>query len=54
MLPIYVEHILYPRLVEADFITEVFHVDHEGRDAGVVYSEAQGKGITSSHVMEEA
>jgi Zn-dependent M16 (insulinase) family peptidase len=54
MLPIYVEHILYPCLAHNDFITEVFHVDHDGHDAGVVYSEVQGKGITSAAVMEDS
>jgi hypothetical protein len=42
MLPVYVDHILYPRLTESSFVTEVFHINKDGKDAGVVYSEVQG------------
>lgn len=42
-LPIYVDHILYPRLEESNFVTEAFHVNGEGQGAGVVYSEMQGR-----------
>lgn len=41
LLPIYLDHILYPTLTDASFITEVHHVNGEGRDAGVVYAEIQ-------------
>ncbi|EJD55672.1 hypothetical protein AURDEDRAFT_109912 [Auricularia subglabra TFB-10046 SS5] len=43
LLPVYVDHILYPTLTESSFITEVHHVNPEGRDSGVVYSEMQGR-----------
>eukprot|EP00457_Paulinella_chromatophora_P000722 gb/GEZN01000722.1/.p1 GENE.gb/GEZN01000722.1/~~gb/GEZN01000722.1/.p1 ORF type:complete len:1205 (-),score=195.78 gb/GEZN01000722.1/:119-3733(-) len=43
ILPAYLDHILYPTLTEAGFITEVHHVDGEGKDAGVVYCEMQGR-----------
>ena len=42
MLPIYLEHILFPRLRVEDFLTEVHHVNGDGEDAGVVYNEEQG------------
>ncbi|XP_050536250.1 uncharacterized protein C05D11.1-like isoform X2 [Daktulosphaira vitifoliae] len=42
LLPIYLDHILYPTLTNAGFVTEVHHVTSEGEDAGVVYSEMQG------------
>ena len=42
LLPIYVNHILYPTLTEAAFLTEVHHVDGNGQDSGVVYCEMQG------------
>ncbi|OSD05304.1 hypothetical protein PYCCODRAFT_1362169 [Trametes coccinea BRFM310] len=42
LLPIYLDHILYPTLPEAGFITEVHHIDGQGQDSGVVYSEMQG------------
>lgn len=44
LLPIYLDHIFYPLLTESGFITEVYHIDGEGRDSGVVYSEMQANG----------
>ena len=41
ILPVYVDHILFPLLREDSFVTEVHHIDGEGKDAGVVYSEMQ-------------
>ena len=41
ILPVYLDHILYPTLREEDYLTEVHHVNGEGQDAGVVYSEMQ-------------
>ncbi|KAI7904653.1 Metalloenzyme, LuxS/M16 peptidase-like protein [Cokeromyces recurvatus] len=42
LLPIYVDHILYPTLTDTGYYTEVHHINGEGEDAGVVYSEMQG------------
>ncbi|KAI8137402.1 Metalloenzyme, LuxS/M16 peptidase-like protein [Fennellomyces sp. T-0311] len=42
LLPIYVDHILYPTLTESGYHTEVHHINGKGEDAGVVYSEMQG------------
>lgn len=42
LLPIYLDHILWPTLSDEGFITEVHHIDGEGEDAGVVYCEMQG------------
>ncbi|XP_076754478.1 uncharacterized protein C05D11.1 [Xylocopa sonorina] len=43
LMPIYLDHILYPTLTDAGFLTEVHHITSEGEDAGVVYCEMQGK-----------
>ncbi|KAL3282009.1 hypothetical protein HHI36_005212 [Cryptolaemus montrouzieri] len=43
LMPIYLEHILYPSLTNEGFITEVHHITPEGEDAGVVYCEMQGR-----------
>lgn len=43
ILPVYMDHILYPLLREEDYITEVHHVTGEGKDSGVVYSEMQAR-----------
>ncbi|RCI02438.1 hypothetical protein CU098_009467, partial [Rhizopus stolonifer] len=42
LLPIYVDHILYPTLTDTGYHTEVHHINGKGEDAGVVYSEMQG------------
>src|SRR6266498_3498958 len=41
LLPIYVDHILYPTLTDSGCYTEVHHINGKGEDAGVVYSEMQ-------------
>lgn len=43
LLPIYLDHVLYPTLSDAGFITEVHHVSGDGDDGGVVYCEMQGR-----------
>ncbi|GAB0090020.1 Peptidase_M16 domain-containing protein [Sergentomyia squamirostris] len=43
LLPVYLDHILYPTLSDSGFITEVHHVSGEGEDGGVVYCEMQGR-----------
>ena len=44
ILPIYMDHILFPLLREEDFMTEVHHITAKGEDSGVVYSEMQACG----------
>lgn len=41
-LPVYMDHILYPLLTDAAFLTEVHHITGEGKNGGVVYCEMQG------------
>lgn len=43
ILPVYLEHLIAPTLTDASCYTEVHHVDGSGNDAGVVYSEMQGR-----------
>ncbi|KAI5704049.1 hypothetical protein M8J75_001491 [Diaphorina citri] len=43
LIPIYLDHILYPLLTDAGFTTEVHHITGEGKDGGVVYCEMQGR-----------
>lgn len=42
ILPVYLDHALFPTLTDAGCLTEVHHIDGAGQDAGVVYSEMQG------------
>ncbi|KAF8527970.1 Metalloenzyme, LuxS/M16 peptidase-like protein [Hysterangium stoloniferum] len=51
LLPIYVDHVLYPIITEHGFVTEVHHVDPKGSDSGVVYSEMQGRENTPGDLM---
>ncbi|XP_055378206.1 uncharacterized protein C05D11.1-like [Condylostylus longicornis] len=43
LMPIYLDHVLYPILSDSGFITEVHHISGEGEDGGVVYCEMQGR-----------
>lgn len=43
LLPIYLDHVLYPSLTDAAYTTEVHHVNGEGENAGVVYCEMQAR-----------
>jgi len=43
LLPVYLDHVLYPTITSEGFTTEVYHINGKGEDAGVVYSEMQGR-----------
>ena len=48
ILPVYVDHILFPLLREDAFVTEVHHINGQGKDSGVVYSEMQ---VCKTHIL---
>ncbi|KAM7207549.1 Metalloenzyme, LuxS/M16 peptidase-like protein [Naviculisporaceae sp. PSN 640] len=52
ILPVYLEHVILPTLTDEACVTEVHHVDGEGNDAGVVYSEMQALQYSSSELMD--
>ncbi|RFU26757.1 hypothetical protein B7463_g9582, partial [Scytalidium lignicola] len=52
ILPVYLEHVILPTLTDEGCYTEVHHIDGEGNDAGVVYSEMQGVQNTGSELMD--
>ena len=52
ILPVYLEHVILPTLTDAGCHTEVHHIDGDGNDAGVVYSEMQGIQNTASELIE--
>ena len=52
ILPVYLEHIVLPTITDDACITEVHHVDGEGNDAGVVYSEMQALQYSSQELMD--
>jgi len=51
LLPVYMDHILYPTVTDTGFHTEVHHVDGEGKDAGVVYCEMQSSENSGSSLV---
>lgn len=52
ILPLYLEHIILPTITDEGIVTEVHHVDGEGNDAGVVYSEMQAVQFQSAEIMD--
>ncbi|KAJ6247091.1 presequence protease [Anaeramoeba flamelloides] len=42
ILPVFIDHILFPTLTEDGFKTEIHHIDENGEDNGVVYNEMKG------------
>ncbi|KAF2280714.1 zinc metalloprotease-like protein [Westerdykella ornata] len=52
LLPIYLDHVIVPTLTDAACYTEVHHVDGKGIDAGVVYSEMQGRENLQGDLMD--
>ena len=53
-LPIFLDHILFPVLLEDAFYTEIYHVTGEGDDAGVVYCEMQAFENTDNCLADKA
>lgn len=52
MLPIYADHLFRPTLTQSGFVTEVYHINGKAQDAGVVFSEMQGRENTSGDLMQ--
>jgi Zn-dependent M16 (insulinase) family peptidase len=52
ILPVYLEHVVLPTLTNEACYTEVHHIDGEGNDAGVVYSEMQALQNTGPEIMD--
>ncbi|KAG0369266.1 hypothetical protein BGZ54_010424 [Gamsiella multidivaricata] len=52
IMPIYIDHILYPTMTEAAYYTEIHNVNGDGENAGVVYCEMQGRENSASSIMD--
>ncbi|RDL41373.1 Zinc metalloprotease-like protein [Venustampulla echinocandica] len=52
ILPVYLEHVILPTLTDEACYTEVHHIDGDGNDAGVVYSEMQGVQNNGGEIMD--
>lgn len=42
LLPVYLDHVLHPTLTDSACLTEVYHIDGNAEEKGVVFSEMQG------------
>lgn len=51
LLPVYLDHVLHPTLTDDACMTEVYHVDGNGEEKGVVFSEMQGTENTSDSIL---
>ena len=51
ILPVYLDHILFPLLRDEDFLTEVHHITADGEDSGVVYSEMQARSDWANYTI---
>ncbi|KAI9015118.1 Metalloenzyme, LuxS/M16 peptidase-like protein [Gaertneriomyces semiglobifer] len=54
IIPVFLDHILHPTLRPAQFVTEVYHVDGEAKQQGVVYCEMAGREKTESDMLDLA
>ncbi|KAF4974493.1 hypothetical protein FZEAL_8609 [Fusarium zealandicum] len=52
ILPVYLEHIVLPTITDEGIVTEVWHIDGEGNDAGVVYSEMQAVQFQAAEILD--
>lgn len=52
LLPIYLDHLLFPTLTDSGYTTEVHHINANGEDAGVVYCEMQARENTGESKCE--
>ncbi|GJN92120.1 hypothetical protein Rhopal_005150-T1 [Rhodotorula paludigena] len=51
ILPVYLDHVLYPTLTSSGFVTEVHNINGKGEDSGVVYAEMSGRENGSGDLM---
>lgn len=52
ILPAFLDHILRPRINEAAFASEVYHVRADGKEAGVVFCEMQARENTEGDLSQ--
>ncbi|CDF36442.1 unnamed protein product [Chondrus crispus] len=54
LLPVYLDHILRPKINDAAFASEVYHVRPDAKEAGVVFCEMQARENTESDISDRA
>ncbi|KYR01796.1 hypothetical protein DLAC_01810 [Tieghemostelium lacteum] len=51
-LPLYMKFILTPTLKQSDFVTEIYHIDQDGQEQGVLFSEMKARENTLEELQE--
>jgi len=52
LLPVLLDHVAHPTLRDAQFVTEVYHVDGEGKEQGVVFCEMAARENTEADLLD--
>jgi Zn-dependent M16 (insulinase) family peptidase len=52
VFPVFLDHILNPTLLDSQFVTEVYHMDHNGKNQGVVYCEMASRENTEADLLD--
>eukprot|EP01112_Ceratiomyxa_fruticulosa_P014515 TRINITY_DN4162_c0_g3_i1.p1 TRINITY_DN4162_c0_g3~~TRINITY_DN4162_c0_g3_i1.p1 ORF type:complete len:863 (-),score=189.38 TRINITY_DN4162_c0_g3_i1:59-2647(-) len=52
ILPLLLDYVLHPTLTDENFVTEIYHIDGEGREQGVVYCEMLGRENTEKDLLD--
>ncbi|KAF9426331.1 hypothetical protein BGZ94_006666, partial [Podila epigama] len=52
ILPVFLDHVLHPTLRDDQFVTEVYHVDGDGKQQGVVFSEMAARENSEMDLMD--
>ncbi|KAM0747048.1 zinc metalloprotease [Meredithblackwellia eburnea MCA 4105] len=52
LLPVYLDHLLYPTITPEALKTEIYHLNGDGQEGGVMYCEMKGRSDGMSDLME--
>jgi Zn-dependent M16 (insulinase) family peptidase len=52
ILPVFLDHVLHPTLRDDQYVTEVYHVDGEGKQQGVVFSEMAARENSEADLVQ--
>ncbi|KAF9903549.1 hypothetical protein BX616_001595 [Lobosporangium transversale] len=52
ILPVFLDHVLHPTLRDDQYVTEVYHIDGEGKQQGVVFSEMAARENSEADLLD--
>ncbi|KAF9110917.1 hypothetical protein BGX27_005725 [Mortierella sp. AM989] len=52
ILPVFLDHVLHPTLRDDQYVTEVYHVDGDGKQQGVVFSEMAARENSEADLLD--